>query len=614
MNWKDLIITPQEALASIRPGMTIFLGSGLAEPGTLLNALMQSDHSNTKDIELIQLNSHSDILSFRNLGFQNYRLRTFISGWVASEIAEAGNIDLVPARYSQIPSIFRSQQIPIDAAFIQITPPDASGFCSLGTSVDVAREVMEQASLVIGEINERAPFTFGDTIVSINDFDMLVKSDQPPFSFKRWPVSKITDQVAANMALLIDDGDCISFHTPNALLERLCKYLEKKRHLGIHTPFFTDALMELVKSGAVSNYKKSYLRGKSVASYVLGSPELTNWLHLNPIVELQSIAEVCNPLRIERNPNFTVLFHAEKVDLFGRVTFDIGEGSWSSGPGSAADTISGAELSLNGKTIFGLPSRNEKGESNIITALTDQRNQFQMRESIGMVVTEYGSANLKWRTIRERAQALIDIAHPEDREKLVKEAKQKKILFQDQIFLSKSTKQYPKNLVRRCTFKNGLRVIFRGIRPSDEEAMRRLFYRFSQDTVYKRYFYPITTMPHIKIQEYVNIDYELGQSIVALAGDIDSERIIAEARYVTDDQTDFGEVAFVVDENYQGLGIASYLYKILIQLAKENGLKGFCADVLEGNERMLHVLGKGDVPITKELEGGIYYVKIPFVK
>jgi len=238
MNWKDITVSPQEALKSIRPGMTIFLGSGLAEPGTLLNTLMQSDRSNTKDIELIQLNSHSDILSFKNLDFQNYRLRTFISGWVASEIAEAGNIDLVPARYSQIPSIFRSKQIPIDAAFIQITPPDASGFCSLGTSVDVAREVMEQASLVIGEINENAPFTFGDTIVSINDFDMLVKSDQPTFAFKPWPVDKITDQVAANMALLINNGDCICFHTPTAVFERVCKYLEERRHLGIHTPFF----------------------------------------------------------------------------------------------------------------------------------------------------------------------------------------------------------------------------------------------------------------------------------------------------------------------------------------------------------------------------------------
>ena len=612
--WKDLLVTPQKALESIKPGMTIFLGSGLAEPRTLLNALMSSDHSNTNDIELIQLNSHSDILSLKNLGFQNYRLKTFFSGWVASEIAEADMIDLIPARYSQIPHIFRSKQIPIDAAFIQITPPDPSGFCSLGAAVDVAREVMEQASLVIGEINDQTPFTFGDTIVSITDFDMLVKSDQPPFNFKRWSVSDVVDQVASNIASLIDDGDCISFHTGSSLFEGLCRRLGNKRHLGIHSPYFTDALMDLVKSGAVSNYKKNFSQGKSIASYALGTPELAAWLHLNPVVELQSIAEVCNPLRIGSNPNFTAVFHAKKVDLFGRITFDIGKGSLTSGPGIAADIISGAELSVNGKTIFGLPSRDTRGESNIITILTDQRNQFHMRESIGMVVTEYGIANLKWRSIRERAQALIDIAHPEDRAKLVAQAKQRKILFPDQIFLSESAKLYPKNEVSRHTFKNGLRVLFRAVKPSDEEAMRRLFYRFSSETVYRRFFYPITTMPHVKMQEYVNIDYGRMMSIVALAGENDRERIIAEARFVKDDQTAFGDVAFVVDERYQGLGIGNHLYKMLVRLAKERGLKGFTAEVLQGNENMMRIFEKGGFPVAKILQEGVYQIKIPFTQ
>ena len=614
VSWKDLIVSPQKALKSIKPGMTIFLGSGLAEPRTLLNALMSSDHSNTNDIELIQLNSHSDILSLKNLDFRNYRLKTFFSGWVASEIAEADMIDLIPARYSQIPHIFRSKQIPIDAAFIQITPPDPSGFCSLGMAIDVAREVMEQASLVIGEINDQTPFTFGDTIVSITDFDMLVKSDQPAFKFKRWSVSDIIDQVTSNIASLIEDGDCIGFHTANSFFEGLCRHLRSRRHLGIHSPYFTDALMDLVKSGAVSNYKKKNSQGKSVASYALGTPELAAWLHLNPVVELQSIAEVCNPLRIASNPNFTAVFQANKVDLFGRVTFDVGKGSLTSGPGIAADIISGAELSVNGKTIFGLPSRDTRGESNIITMLTDQRNQFQMRESIGMVVTEYGVANLKWRTIRERAQALIDIAHPEDRARLVAQAKQKKILFPDQIFLSESAKLYPNREVSRHTFKNGLRVLFRAVKPSDEEAMRRLFYRFSSDTVRRRFFYPITTMPHVKMQEYVNIDYGRVMSIVALAGENEEECIIAEARFVKDDPTGFADVAFVVDERYQGLGIGSHLYKMLIRLAKERELKGFIAEVLEENENMMRIFEKGGYPVAKILQEGVYRIKIPFTQ
>jgi GNAT superfamily N-acetyltransferase len=212
-----------------------------------------------------------------------------------------------------------------------------------------------------------------------------------------------------------------------------------------------------------------------------------------------------------------------------------------------------------------------------------------MRESIDVVVTEYGIATLKWRSIRERAQALIDIAHPDDRRKLVEQAKEKRILFPDQIFLSESAHLYPREIGTQFTFKGGLKARFRAIKPSDEEAMRRLFYRFSDKTIYKRYFYPLKTMPHDKMQEYVNIDYGRVMSIVALTGEPDQERIIAEGRFDRDEQSAYGDVAFVVDEQYQGRGIATYLYKMLIRLAKEQGLKGFTAEVLDTNKSMIKV-------------------------
>jgi acyl-CoA hydrolase len=178
--WKKLLVTPGEVLDKIRPGMNIFLGGGSAEPRTLMKCLMESDQSNARDLELIQLGTHGDILSLKALQYQNYRLKTLFSGWVAGETATSQNVDLVPGRYSRIPRIIKSKRIPIDAAFIQITPPNESGYCSLGVAVDVAREAMEQASLVVGEINPLTPFTFGDTIVSISDFDLLVESTQKP--------------------------------------------------------------------------------------------------------------------------------------------------------------------------------------------------------------------------------------------------------------------------------------------------------------------------------------------------------------------------------------------------------------------------------------------------
>ena len=611
-DWKNHIVPPERALAHIKPGMSIFLGSGLAEPRTLLDALMRSDRSNTKDLELIQLNSHNDILSLKNLTYQNYRLRTFFSGWVASEVVEAGSVDLIPARYSQIPRIFASRQIPIDAVFIQISPPNPSGHCSLGLAVDVAREAMAKASLVIGEIQPQLPFTFGDSLVSVSDFDLLIEADQSLIFFERQPVSAVMGQVAFNIASVIGDGDCISYHTGTSLFEALCRELAEKRHLGIHTPYFTDALMDLVNMGAVSNYKKSVFRGKSITSYALGTKDLTAWLNLNPLVEFQSITEVCNPTIIAGISNFISVFHAKKVDLLGRISFNIGKGSLTSGPGIAADIITGTEMSPGGKTIFGLPSRDPEGNSNIVNLLTDQRNQFYMRESISMVVTEYGIANMKWRSIRERAQALIDISHPDDRAGLVEYAKKHKILFEDQIFLSDSAMRYPIEIATQHTFKNDLRVRFRAVKPSDEEAMRRLFYRFSGETVYRRFFYPISTMPHDKMQEYVNIDYNSVISIVAIVGDNEQESIIAEARFVKEDQTGFGDVGFIVDEQYQNFGIGTYLFEMLARLAKERGLKGFSAEVLHENKNMLRVFEKSSLPINARLENGIYYLKVPF--
>lgn len=610
-DWKKLVVSPEEVVQRIKPGMNIFLGSGAAEPRTLMKCLIESDHRNTMDLELIQLTRHGDILSLKELSYQNYRLKTFVSGWVADEAVASKNIDLIPGRYSQMLRIIKSKRIPIDAAFIQITPPNESGYCSLGVAVDVAREVMEQASLVVGEINNKIPFTYGDTIVALSDFDLLVESTEEPAYFRRWPVEKTMDQVAANIATVIEDGACLGFNAIT-LIDAVCPHLVRKRHLGIHTPYFTDALMELVKSGAVTNYRKEVFRGKSLASYALGTAELMSWLHHNPLVDFQSIDKVCSPTHIGANSNYIGIFHARKVDLYGRIAFPVGKRSITAGPGESADLFTGAELSSGGSTVFGLPSRNARGKPNIVIMLQDLRNQFHKRESIDVVVTEYGVANLKWRSIRERAQALIDIAHPVDRAKLVEQAKEKGILFPDQIFISESAHLYPAHIATEKIFKGGTIVRFRAIKPSDEEAMRRLFYRFSDKTIFTRFFYPIKTMPHDKMQEYVNIDYSRELSIVGLVGEPEQGTIIAEARFMKEELSPFADIAFLVDEKYQGIGIASFLYDMLIRLAKERGLKGFKAEVMQDNKGMIEVFEKGGQTVNSRLQDGVYWLSIPF--
>jgi RimJ/RimL family protein N-acetyltransferase len=219
---------------------------------------------------------------------------------------------------------------------------------------------------------------------------------------------------------------------------------------------------------------------------------------------------------------------------------------------------------------------------------------------------------LKGRTLRERAQALIEVAHPDDRAELMAQAKKANIIYQDQIFLQASAHLYPSEISAQHTFKDGLTVRFRAIKPSDEEGMRRLFYRFSDKSVYYRYFSPIKTMPHTKMQTYVNVDFSRTMSIVGLTGEADQQTIVAEARFVRDPQQPYADVAFVVDEAYQGVGIASYLYQLLIRLAKERGLKGFTADVLASNKGMMKVFEKGGHAVQAKFEQGAYALTIPF--
>ncbi len=611
MNWRSLTVSPEKALKGIEPGMRIFLGTGVAEPLTLVKALMASEAPNLQDLVLTQLVSFGDAITLEDLQSNKYRLRTFYAGWIASEAIDSGRIDLIPSRFAGIPDLIESGLIAFDVALVQITPPNEAGYCSLGMAVDAARQAIDSADLVIGEINPAVPFTHGDTFVAASEFDLLVEATAPPIYFPRWPVDEVFDRVAANVASVVEDGSCVAF-PPGPIYEALGRHLTLKRNLGIHTPFFTDSAMDLIKSGAVTNRRKAIFRGKSVASYAFGTPELMQWLDRNPLIEFQGLDRVFSPVRIGSNPRVVSILQARKVDLSGRIALHADRGNVGAGPSEAADFVSGAELSPGGKSVFALPSRNLKGESNIRLSVEQFPNQFNLRESVDMVATEHGVAQLRGRTVRERALALIEIAHPDDRQKLVEQAKDGNVLYRDQIFLAESAHLYPADITISHTFKNELRVEFRAIKPSDVEDMRRLFYRFSDTAVYYRYFSPIKTMPHAKMQEYVNVDFGRCLSIVGLVKEMGEGRIIAEARFVRDLHRPYAEVAFVVDEAYQGRGIATFMLKMLIRLAKERGLSGFTAEVLSSNKSMLKVFEKGGLPVEARVVDGIYEVSIPF--
>lgn len=612
-SWKKSTVSTDEVLSRIVPGMNIFIGTGTAEPRTLVNALMTAQGHRLDDLTLIQLLSFGDAISFQALESKRYRLRTFFSGWVSAEAITAGQVDMIPSRFSAIPALMKEGQVPIDVAFVQITPPNEAGYCSLGVGVDVARRAMELADIVVGEINEAIPFTLGDTFVHIKEFHMTIEARVPPFYFPRYPVEPLFERLAENIASVIEDGSCLAF-TFGPIFEALPKYLSRKRNLGIHTPFFTDALMDLVESGAVTNRQKGMFRGRSLTAYALGSKQLMQWLDKNPMVEFQSIDKVFNPMEIGRNRKFVMILPVRRVDLAGRVALHNSGTNVSAGPGQVADFLNGAEISPGGYTLMALPSRNREGKSNIRVSLTNSPDLLSLPESVDLVITEQGVAHLRGRTLRERAQALIEIAHPEDRPGLVEGGKLEKILYPDQIFLAGSAHFYPAEIATQHRFKNDLHVLFRAIKPSDEDQMRRLFYRFSDQAIYYRYFSPIKSMPHAKMQAYVNVDYQDILSVVGLVGEPGQQTLIAEARIARYPDRPFVDIAFVVDEAYQGYGIASFLYQMLARLGKERGATTMTADVLASNRAMLKVFEKGGFPVTAKLEGGAYALSIDLAR
>ena len=233
--WKAKIISPEEVIRKIKPGMSIFIGTGVAEPRTLVRTLMNSTAGNLNDLELIQLVSFGDAISLGKLRSQQYRLKTFFSGWVSQDAIMEGRVDLIPSRFAWIPDLIESGQIPVQAAFVQITPPDKNGNCSLGVAVDAARQAMEKATLVIGEINPQVPRTFGDTFVSVSEFTHLVEARDAPIYFDRFPVDAVYDQLAVRVAELVEDRSCIAFSI-GPLFEALGRHLVHKKHSGSALP------------------------------------------------------------------------------------------------------------------------------------------------------------------------------------------------------------------------------------------------------------------------------------------------------------------------------------------------------------------------------------------
>lgn len=595
----------QKLCEIIKPGSRVFLSSGPAMPVYTVEQMMTSDAPTLQDLEIIHLITLGNYLK-TDSNLYKFRLKTFNTGESISKDIEQGKADFVPAHLVEIPFIFSSGAIGVDVAIIQVSPPDHRGFMSLGIAIDVANIVIENAKTVVAEVNPYVPITMGDTAVHIDAIDYIIESKVPLIEREYKRYDEIMDKIGWHVANLIDDGSVIALHVGRQF-DAIAKHLHNKRELKVYSHVVSDWIIDLIESGAVKIDRGIRNLAPVSVSYCYGTRMLYDYVDRNPMFEFLPLMRLLYPTVVQRIPKLVSVMNVKKIDLSGEsVVFYSGD-NLLSGYESKLNFAVGAAFSRGGKAIVALRSIDQHGDSNIVIRHTETE---QVRSTLGVtryVVTEYGVANLFGKSIRERALALIDIAHPNHRLSLLNQAKEAGLVYHDQIYVIENIINYPVTLETMKTFKDGLLVKFRPIKPSDEDMMRRLFYQFSDESKYLRYFARIRTMPHKQMQSYVNIDYDRILSIVGIIQHAGTERIIAEARYGYDDNEKTYEMAFIVDEEFQGKGIATFMARYLMKIAKERNIEKMSANVLPQNDKMMKVFEKCGVPFTQRFEDGVMH-------
>ena len=365
-----------------------------------------------------------------------FRVNSFYVGDQIREAVNRGVADYTPIFMSEVPALFYQRIIPVDVALIQTSLPDHHGYLQLGINVDIVKAAVEMATLVIAQVNSSMPRVQGDGFVHMKDVDFILRHDEPLLEYGEEADDEVARQIGKHVSRLIQDGDTIQVglgSIPNAIVSSL----EGKRHLGVHTELLGDGLVNLMKRGVVDNTQKQIDRGKAVAAFCMGKKETYEFIDDNFSVELRTIDYTNNPMVIAQHPNMVAINSALAVDLTGQATAEsIGKTIYS-GIGGQADFMRGAALSRNGKTILVLPSTT-KGDtiSRIVPFLKEGTGFTLHRGDVQYVVTEYGIAYLKGKSLRERAMELIAIAHPKFRQGLVDEAKKASLIYKDQAFIS----------------------------------------------------------------------------------------------------------------------------------------------------------------------------------
>ena len=611
----DKFVSEERISSSIKPGDRILISTGCGEPQYLVNVIINYVESHPKaffDAEVLHVWTLGVAPYAQEKFKHNFRLNSFFIGQNTRDAVNKGLADYTPIFLSEVPELFRKGYIPVDVALIQTSYPDSHGYVSLGVSVDIVKAAVENARIVIAQMNGNMPRTHGDGVVHLNDITFAIHHDEDLLEYVSDAPGEIVQRIGKYVAQVVEDGDTIQVgygSIPNAVLSAL----ENKKHLGVHTELISDGIVDLIKKGVVDNSKKTINRGRTIASFCMGKKSTYEYIHDDPVIVFRSVRYTNNPLIIAQHDNMVAINSALEIDLTGQATAVSLGTTFYSGIGGQADFMRGAVLSKGGKTILAMESTAEnKSISRIAVHLKEGAGVTLIRGDIHYVITEYGIAYLHGKNIRERAMALISIAHPKFRPELIKKAKSFHLIYKDQAFIPGKRGEYPETLEAIRTTREGVTIYLRPVKLSDEPLLKDMFYSLSDESMFKRFLSARRDMPHERLQNFVVVDYTQHMSILAVIKEDGRETVAGLGEYQIAEDQHAAEIAFAVPDEYHGKGVGTELLNYLVLLAKRQGLLGFTAEVLLGNRAMLHLFEKAGFDIQKRASEGVYELKLAF--